>query len=344
MNVIHAGIFADHELGGDVVFRAGFDALSLKYRSFDYRARATEVGQQEMNSELVSLAKNADLLFIGKGELIWPETLARISRDGTSVALWYGDVREQPEPWLVELLPHCDAYFSTSGGRRFEEVVSCGSPGNACFFFNPCNLALMKTWSARTRSPTGRPLMTASRYGFAGEERQAVFRYIDRSPQIDLVGSCRRRFANPLLQRIAKRFDRPRRLRGSDYIAAIRNCCVGIAVSAFQDEYLYCSDRVTHYLQFGAALIHWRFPGCERLLADREETVFVESIEELEREISILCDDSERASNIGRRAAARVARDYSVPLTLRRMLDFLDGNFSSTPDWYPRFVRQTSKA
>jgi len=67
MNILHAGIFRDHQLGGDIIFEKGLLQNRCRVERFDYRFLASRYGRGRMLQRLRDQAEGKDLLFIGKG-------------------------------------------------------------------------------------------------------------------------------------------------------------------------------------------------------------------------------------------------------------------------------------
>ena len=336
MKLLHVGLFRDHCLGGDIVLQSGFHGNSkISCRTFDYRVEVEQSSVEDMNHSLLDHAKDVDAVIIGKGESLLPETLQTISSTGTKIGLWYGDVRPKPEPWLLNLLPHCDALFITSAGNRMQEIVDRGRPKKAVYFFNPINERLVHQWQLRQRSTSDRLLFSATRYSFAGPERRRVFEFVAGREDIRLIGSQKRVFKNGLLQRVNKWIAPAKLLRGDDYIDAIRSSAGGIAVSAVQDEYLYTSDRTTHFVAFGTPLIQWRFPGCEHLFQDKKEIMYVDSIDELECSIEQFKREPDRACDMAVRAQKRMLAHHNANQTSRLFMSVLFNDPVALPDWWP---------
>ncbi len=336
MNVLHAGIFEDHVLGGDIVLAKGFEQNACRLRRFEYRSHVRDAGESAMQQRLLdTLDPGTDLLLIGKGEKFRPGTLAEARRRGVHVALWYGDMRPQPESWLLELLPHVDTFFLSSTGETLREYHRLGRPGRSAYFLNPSDPDLPPRYADTPRGT--RPIVfTGSAYGFAGAERAAVVDYLAKRPDATLFGSAGRQ-KNSLRDRVRRRLGLGARVlprvRGDEYIAAIRSARIGVGVSAFQNVSGYTSDRMTHYLTFGTFYLVWRFPGLERILEPGAEVAAFESIDELDRQVTrFLADDAEREV-IAAAGQRRMLTEYNTANVTGMMLDVLRGGRSERFAW-----------
>ena len=87
-----------------------------------------------MHEMLIEKAHGCDIVFIGKGESVGEATLGRMKSMGLTIALWYGDMRPAPEPWLLKMLGHVDCYFMTSAGDVLNEYHALESHEAAHFF------------------------------------------------------------------------------------------------------------------------------------------------------------------------------------------------------------------
>lgn len=332
MNVLHVGIFQDHCLGGDIVFKAGLIDNGVRHLEFDYRTLAAQIGIDRMNHELVRQAEGQDLVFIGKGELLYPSTLAEVRRRGSLVALWYGDLRPQPEPWLMENLKHCDAFFMSSAGDTLRWYFEQGGPGKAAFYINPSCPALVEQFSGIPRS-VDPPLFTGTTHSSYGDERRAVYEYLCRRGDIQIIGSPRRVIKNRLLRRLYLKLRPVRYLRDRPYIESIVRSRFGIGVSAFQNVKYYTSDRLTHYLSFGKLYLAYRFPGCEDLFEGGKHLVYYGSVAELEEQIEFFLKDRDSAEEIGRRGQEKMLREYNAGNVVGMMLDIIDAGRSTRFPW-----------
>lgn len=330
--VLHAGIFEDHCLGGDIVFRKGFQANGWEHESFEYRRISAEQGQAAMNRRLGERAASSDLLFIGKGESIRSRTLRDIRNSGCKVAVWYGDARLEPEPWLVDNLHECDAFFMSSAGDQLRRYFEAGRPAAAAFFFNPSDPDLVDQFNDIPVS-VDQPLFTGTTYGFMGPERTAVMRYIARRWDIQLLGTSRYFGRHAVLRRLSDMLFPPRYVRGRDYIEKIIRCRFGIGVSSFQDIKYYTSDRLTHFLTFGKLYLAYYFPGCEALFDPGQELDCYRGIRELQQKIRFYRQNPELAATIGRRGQEKICRDYNATRMIRMMLDVIETGTSRQYPW-----------
>jgi hypothetical protein len=332
MKVLHAGIFQDHCLGGDIVFRKGLLANGLEHESFDFRQILAEHGQAEMNRRLVQRAASRDLLFIGKGESISPQALRDVRRSGCKVTIWYGDARLEPEPWLVDNLRECDVLFMSSAGDTLRHYFEVGRPKCAACYLNPCDPHLVEEFTDVPVS-VDRPLFSGTYYGFMGPEREEVMRYLSRRWDIQVIGTTRYLGNNSFLRHLSNRFFPVRYLRGKNYIEKIIRCKFGIGVSAFQNIKYYTSDRLTHYLLFGKLYLAYYFPGCETLFDIGKELDCYHGVQELKQKIRFYLRNPEQAEAMGRRGQEKMCRDYNATCMVRMMLDVINTGTSSVYPW-----------
>ena len=334
MKVLHVGIFEDHALGGDIVLEGGLVANGCEVTRFDHRAVARAHGREGMNARLVEAARNRDLVFVGKGDALTRSTLAAARRGGAAVALWYGDIRPAPEPWLLDLLPEVDAFFMSSSGAVLRAHFEQGRPGRAAYYFNPSDPALVARYAHLPRGT--RPVVfTGTPHAFAGPERQAVVTVLKARGDVTFFGGADRtapgqRLADRVIRRVTGR--QPGRVRGEAYVAAIRSGRVGVGVNAVNDVPRYTSDRLTHFLAFGTFFITRRFPGLEDLFVPGRELVAFDDPGELPALIDrYLADDAAREA-IAAAGQARILGDYDHRTMVRMMLDVLA---TGTSDRYP---------
>jgi hypothetical protein len=332
MRILHIGIFADHCLGGDIVFHSGLAHNGHRVTSYDYRCRSRVIGVDQMNREAVALAQGYDMVFIGKGELLRPESLAAMRQGGALTVIWYGDMRPSAETWLTANLRQCDFFFMTSAGDVLRHYYRQGKPGKAAFFLNPSDPGLPPRFASIPRS-VSRPLFSGTLYPFQCEERRDVYEYLVRRGDIDIIGSPKRIYRHPVAQRIYERLCPTEYLRGKAYIERIIRCRFGIGVSAFQNVRYYSSDRLTHYLTFGKLYLAYRFPGCEDLFRHGQEIVYFDDLDQLERYIQYYLDQSEEAEQIGSAGQRKTVEEYNSTRMVKMMFDIIETGTSYEYPW-----------
>lgn len=332
MKVLHVGIFKDHCLGGDIIFSQGFRANELGYKQFDYRTVAEKFGKERMNEQLIEHAVGCDLVFIGKGESILPDTLKRIRNNGSTVAIWYGDVRPEPEDWLVENMAHCDVFFMSSAGETLEHYFKKGRPGKAAFYLNPCNPDIIDKYS-HIQQATDPPIFTGTAHKVAQNERQNIYEYLSRRGDVQIFGSPARIFSNRLLHRLDALFHPVQYIRGDEYIERIIRSKIGIGVSALQNVKYYSSDRLSHYLAFGTFYLCYRFPGCDDLFSDRRHLVYYDGVDDLREKIDYYLKNPKEARSIGQNGQKKMVEDYNAKRMTKMMLEIIVSGNSEMFPW-----------
>ncbi|MCC6483667.1 MAG: glycosyltransferase [Armatimonadetes bacterium] len=288
-----------------------------------------------MNRALLEHGGDADLVFIGKGNFIRPETLRALRGKGAQVAVWYGDIRPEPEPWLVELLGEVDVFFMTSGGemlRRHKEMSGCG---RAAYFFNPTDPELPVKYSYLPRG-TQNVVWTGTMHDVAQTERRQTLEYLQTRADVAFYGFERPRSALARLARRVQRKIRPKGpplVRGEAYITAIKSAKIGVGVSALQNVTRYSSDRISHYLTFGTFYLAWRFPEAERLFEPGTELVTFDSVGELHRKIEYFLANPQEREAIAWAAQKRALEQYNTRAVTKMMLDILQKGRSGVFEW-----------
>ena len=331
-DVLHVGIFKDHCLGGDIIMKTGFIQNSIKHREFDYRNIARNIGINEMNEKLIELSEGYDLIFIGKGELIKSSSLKKIKESGSLIAIWYGDLRPQPEPWLVKNLRECDVLFMSSAGETLKKYFLKGKPKMAAFYFNPSRPDIVEDYTAVPRS-VDPPLYTAKVHPFMGEEKEIVYEYLSKRGDIQIVGSPNKYIKNPMLRKLYIKLRPVEFIRGDKYIERIVRSRLGIGVSSYQNVKYYTSDRLTHFLNFGKLYLAYRFPGCEVLFQDGLHLVYFNDIKELGEKIDYYKNNRELAENIGACGQKKILNEYNAKKIVKMMMEILLNGDSNMYPW-----------
>ena len=220
--MLHVGIFKDHELGGDIVLNKGFRKNGVDVTEFDYRSVSHDSNVTTMNNLLIDIAKDYDLIFIGKGELVQAWALEKIRRKGVMVSVWYGDMRPSPEEWLIKNLEFTDFFFMTSAGDVLKRYFELGNPGIATFFLNPSSPDLIDKYTNVRRS-IAPPLFSARMNKLADKERQQIYRHLCRRNDIEIIGSPKKYFGSNVVNKLYRRFNPAVTYRGKEYILRIKD-------------------------------------------------------------------------------------------------------------------------
>lgn len=328
MKVLHVGIFDDHELGGDIVFEKGLKENGCLVTRFPYHP-----SRQIDESELPAIAKEHDLLFVGKGQGFSSSIFRQIRRNGTPIALWYGDIREAPEPWLQELMAEVDFFFMSSGGEVLRQYHKVGRPKLSAFYFNPVDPTLIDRFS-ETAEKSIEVLLTATNYSFAGPERRAVVNYLRRRVDVHLVGwNPEPTFGQRYFPRI---FGRPRTspvYRGKEYVDLIRRAKIGVGVNAYQSVPRYTSDRLQHYLTFGTFFMPWKFPQIELFFTYGEDLIWYEGVGDLAAKLDYYLREDQERQAIARASQRKVLTDYSAAAIIAMMLEIVRTGTSDRYSW-----------
>ncbi|OQB43237.1 MAG: hypothetical protein BWY06_00212 [Candidatus Latescibacteria bacterium ADurb.Bin168] len=341
MKIVHAGIFRDHELGGDIVLRKGLVQNGCSVDPFDFRSVAAEHGTRKMHDlAWERISSTTDVFFIGKGNLFKPAFLHALRERGVVTVLWYGDMRPDPEGWLLDLLPEVDFLFMTSGGSKLEEYYRRGKPSVASFFLNPSDPDLPEKYATLPRGSRD-VVFTGSAYSFIGDERKETVRYLQSRNDVSFFGggecACR-----SIGQRLAQSFrglagkgpvGQSSWIRGADYIAAIRSAKIGVGVSGFQNIPRYTSDRLTHYLEFGSFYLPWAFPGLESLFDVGKEIIPFVGTEDLDRKIAHYLRNVEEREGIAAAGQRRILSEYNAKNIVGMMLDVVATGSSKRFPW-----------
>lgn len=339
MNILHVGIFEDHALGGDIIFRKGLELNGVNVEPFDYRAITEELGIKGMRAALMERARGKDLLFIGKGELLDKDCLHTIRRAGTQVALWYGEPPHlKAFSWLADLLPEVDFLFSSTSGNIVKQYEKISPNTLVSYYVNPVDPDLVKDLPPVAKAYD--IVFTGTKHkdlpGLKSEERQQTIDYLLSRKDVTFFGNAHIQGINRWLTKLGLK-KKPRKIRGQEYVQAIRQARIGVGVNTIQNQPRYTSDRLQHYLMFGTFFMPWHFPELERLFQLDKEIVPFYDIEDLTKKLDyFLAHDSER-EEIARAGQARILRDYNTQKVTRMMLDIMDKGHS---DLYPWLAEQ----
>jgi len=334
MKTLHAGIFNDHDLGGDLIFKKGLEQNGCTVETFDYRAITAREGRAAMERSFVEAARDKDMVLIGKGEGFSRTTLAQVRRSGTTISLWYGDTRPEPEPWLLDLLGEVDCYFMSSGGWELERYFKHGKPGRAAYYFPPVDPDLVEKY-AYLPSNTQDVIFTGRAYPITGSERREVIAYLRRRGDVKLYGGAE--YGSSVLGKgirfIQKLTGRTSFVRGEAYVAAIKSARIGIGVNALEGVPRYTSDRLSHYLTFGTFFLPMYFPELDRLFVENEELVWFRNVSDLEGKISHYLRNEAEREHIAAAGQTKALRDLNCADIVAMMLDVARTGQSDRYPW-----------
>lgn len=325
LKILHCGIFNDHIFGGDIILKKGFLLNGCQVEGFDYREFTANNSQKLLQKELIKKSKGSDILFIGKGELIEPDTLKTIKKNGTTTALWYGDIRPTPEKWLINLLHEVDFYFMTSSGEMLKTYHKLGKPKHSSFFFNPCDPDIVDLYSQKL-SKKYDVLFTGSYYNFADDERYEVVKALCRRKDTLIIGGSQKICQQSLLKkskdRILKRHSN-KYIRGERYINFIKQSKIGIGVSAKNNIRYYSSDRFTHYISLGTFFLPKYFPGIEDFFDLNTEIDTFKTIEEMNKKIDYYLINDEEREEKAKKAQQKIIDAHNTKKTTNNFIKYL---------------------
>ncbi|KLO24343.1 hypothetical protein X275_00665 [Marinitoga sp. 1197] len=330
MEILHVGIFKDHDLGGDIIFEKGFKRNNCDVERFDYREIARLYGVEKMQEFLLQKSQNKDLVFIGKGELIKPETLEKIRKKRIIISLWYGDIRPKIEPWLLNNLKYIDYFFMSSGGDILKEYSKNGKPKFSINYFNPSDPEIVEKYKYKYNKKKYDLVFTGSYYSFFSKERYQVISYLKKLKNIRFFGY--NDYEN-IIRKIMYKMNigkYKQRVRGKKYIEVIKKTKIGIGVSAYNNIPFYTSDRLTHYLSFGTFFLPHYFPGLEILFKNIK---YYNSLEELKEKIEYYLRNEDEREELAKKCQKEILEKYNTIKMTKMFLEVIRSNTQNIYEW-----------
>ncbi|MEK9727439.1 MAG: glycosyltransferase [Candidatus Margulisiibacteriota bacterium] len=261
MKILMVGLFTGNPFDGDETLAFGFEALGHKITKINYRKTPF------INVRLPFIAKPYDLIIIGKGEAIWPITLAKIK---VPKIFWYGDQRQDVQSWVVNRAKHCDLFLHTTSGQRLKEYQqSIKRP--AAFFMVPCQASLYPSLNKYKNDVffSGSPL---SKLG--DSVRNEVLNELDQLNNFKWAGKIPSTV-----------------LKGHAYGNEIVQSKISVSINHFNSFYKYNSDRIIHYA-CGGFVLAYDVPGMNELF---QHIPTFKTVNELKEKINYyLKNESER--------------------------------------------------
>lgn len=334
MKILHVGIFQDHCLGGDIIFKKGFELNGVELKTFDYRQVTADFGCKAMQKKLIQNSENKDVVFIGKGEQIEPETLKQIRKTGVIVALWYGEPPVEPPSWLIEILPHVDHLFSSTSGAILDRYLHFGV-GKVSYYFNPVDPSLAKHYSPK-KDKIYEVLFTGGRHSrnlkVEMPERLEVLKFLKSRRDVQFFGDASAIGMNRWLMNFTLR-KKPKTIRGEAYIDAIKAAKIGIGVNVIQNQPRYTSDRMQHYMTFGSFFLPWHFPEIELFYDVGKELIVAKSVDDMGKKLSLYLSDNAMREDVALAGQRRSLSDYSTKNITAMLLQILNTGRSDMYPW-----------
>lgn len=331
MNILYIGIFDDHPVDGDIVFEKGFKLNGCSVERFKYREIAAQKGLEIMNKEIIERSENKDLVFIGKGELVYSSTLKYLRGKGIIISLWYGDIRATPEQWLIDLLPNVDVYFMSSGGEVLKHYYQIGRPKVAAYYFNPSDPEIVASNNMVQRK--NKIVFAGTKYSFAGAYRKEIIRYLETRKDIELYGkndivNIKGFIKNKIIYGQKWNY----RARGAQYIDILKGYAMGIGINAYNDVPMYVSDRLTHFMEFGTCMVQSYFIGIEKLFDIDKELFTYHNKAELELKLALLKEEG-LINEVAKKGQDKILKQYNTCNITCMMLDIIKNNKSDRFEW-----------
>lgn len=293
---------------------------------FEYRAYATGAAAGDALVDAVR-ARRPDLVLGLKLDTIPADALARVGALGVPVALWYVDCFTPDVPaWIVPLLAHVDAFFTTAEGMIPAYRGVCAAPVH--WLVEGVHLPAFPLDAAATASHR-------SAVAFLGN----VF----QPPVADDAIALRRL---RLLSKVGARFDlrvwgpqspdldrhgEPLPFRvvrwpayNDECVRVCRGAAVVLGINTVDGVQRYFSNRTFLTLASGGFHVTSWVPGIETMFEDRRHLVWYRSDEEcLDLIAYYLAHDAERA-RIAEEGRRHVRERYPLAGQVRRLLAALD--------------------
>ena len=279
--------------------------------TFSYRRVRSAVGSGDMHAHLLEkcCGFSPDVIFIGYGDGIKPETIRMAARSAdAAVVYWYGDASDEVEDWVCSLAGVADLFLCTTGGSVLEEYKSVSGCEKVAFFPNSVSPDVYKPLD----KVPGSIVFTGGNYG---EHERA------RS-----VGQLAINFPNDFK---AYGWMSPR-VKGKEYADVLGHADMGLAVSAHHDRFKMQSARTIEYMACGMCVFVKRVPGLERLVGFNNVVMF-DDPDELPALVEAVKPVSRK---IGSSAREWVERYLSSKHVMMYVLDELHGfNTSEYGPW-----------
>jgi len=198
-------------------------------------------------------------VFHVEGEQIKPEIISSIKdRINTTVVVWHGDQRPDPEKHIIDLCKVSDWLFHTTAGKRLREYHSLTKVKSAFFIFpTDPEIFYKKSVSKKWKSDI---LFTGSYHPFITKERENLINTLLKRSDFRIYGHGYGRV-----------------IRGKKYIRAIRGTKIGLNINAFNNFKYYSSERLMNYMSCGTFTLSSYSPGLDKIFTDKKEVVFFRS-------------------------------------------------------------------
>jgi hypothetical protein len=310
----------EHKISNGLI-RNGHQAINFSDRD---AARANSLlgsvkggGQRAANRALASFCRQMrpDVLFLGHGDVIEPETIGQLRDDQPSLRVLQWNVDPMFEADNVRrLISKLDVVDATLVSTAGEALAPLRRPGKLLGFLpNPVDFSI-----ERGRNHEIRDLPYDLFYA-CGDPARPPREVCGRDWNMnDFMSALIGRL--PGLRVLAPGIDGAPNLGGDACQAAMESAAIGLNISRRDDVLLYTSDRLAQMCGNGQAILIARSTGYDSLFSD-EEMVFFDSVDGLVEAIRALVADPERRMRIATAGRARYHALFNERIVAAYMLD-----------------------
>lgn len=319
MKILQVGIGINKKQTACHTIKSGLLLNEHDVDDFEYRRIAKEIGNTKMNSKLIDLSKNYDIIVIGKGEIISGDALRKIKNQKNDIKIiyWYGDQRKNLEGFVLNILPNVDLFLHVAGGQRLLDYHKRGKCKKSMYFLIPSDISVFNGNNSSKRNVD--VIFPARNYGFEGNERRKIKKYLSTVKNAHLYG-----YNKPVVM-------------GDDYIKALLNGKIGINVNDFMYFDKCTSNRLMHYISSGVMALTKYSPNMDLIYKPDSDVVFFHGYDDFKEKLQLYLNDDEKRIEIANNGMKKVHDEYNSKIIMADVLNVLN-NDNSKFNWSEIYI------
>lgn len=272
--------------------------------------RSSTLGQKAMNRSFIQACEDyaPDLIVLGHCEKITNETLQQVYARNPDLKIIVTNVDPitdaKTDAALLIRSDAVDAIFSTTAGPALKKYA--GQRAKIGFWPNLVDDSI-DTGRAFDEDDTIDLFFAGSSLGENDRRHTFLLELIDKLPQdvdFKLLGSG---------------FN-AEKIMGHEYISTLSRVSKGLIINKTEDQYLYASDRMSHYIANGVLCFCHEGPRYTDIF-DESEIVVYNDADELTEKINKHHHDKAMTTNKARKAHEKIHRIFACEIVSQYLID-----------------------
>lgn len=289
--------------------------------------RTQSLGRKAMNAEIVAQCRayRPDMVVLSHCKNVENETLINLRADRQGLKIIYTNVDPMNSPQNVrdirQRCGHVDAMFITTAGKSLRQFS--GRHTAVHFFPNPVDRAIDTVCAFDNAAADIDFLFLGRALNHQHDHRRDIADYI-----------LTQNMNNAIACHIGGLGVNPNTVYGAAYYDLLARAKMGASISKISDEYLYASDRMSHYLAAGILTFIPQGARFEDILGDGAFVTFSDAAD-LWGKIQYYAKDNAGRVRIAKNGYDRAHSIFDVDRVCRYMIETVMGESYSAPYEWP---------